>query len=184
MICRPGTRRHRGGGRGRERQLIAATDDPLTPIAVAPGGGSQFAERAREGESIACTVYFPLGTDVVNSDELTVRGERFSVIVNDWRSPCGPRRPGSAVHQGSGLMATDRVSTEPQGGAEVLKELAAPHINAMAEKDRRAGGRRRRGQAVHHRPRRGLSVGAGPSASQGRCADPRAAAAGLEVRAK
>jgi hypothetical protein len=79
--------RHRGGGRDEDGQLIAATDAALTAIAVAPGAGSEFAERAREGESTAYTVYFPTGTDVVNSDEMTVRGERFGLIVNDWRSP-------------------------------------------------------------------------------------------------
>lgn len=76
--------RHRGGGRDENGELIEATDAPLTAIAVAPRGGSESAERARDGETIACTVYFVPGTDVVNSDELTVRGERFGVIVNDW----------------------------------------------------------------------------------------------------
>lgn len=76
--------RHRGGGRDDNGQLIPPSDELMTPIAIAPGGGSQFIERSRDGESVACTVYFRLGTDVVNSDELTVRGERFPVIVNDW----------------------------------------------------------------------------------------------------
>lgn len=79
--------RHRGGGRDENGQLIPATDEPLTPIAIAPGAGSEYAERSREGESTAYTVYFQTGTDVVNSDEITVRGDRFGVIVNDWRSP-------------------------------------------------------------------------------------------------
>lgn len=79
--------RHRGGGRDENGQLVLPTDEPLTSRAVAPGGGTEHIERLREGETIACTVYFPPGTDVVNSDEMTVRGERFTVIVNDWRSP-------------------------------------------------------------------------------------------------
>lgn len=79
--------RHRGGGRDEDGQLISATDETLTAMAVAPGGGSESVERFRNGESVAVTVYFPLGTDVINSDELTVRGERFSIIVNGWRSP-------------------------------------------------------------------------------------------------
>lgn len=79
--------RHRGGGRDENGQLIPATNVSLTAFAVAPGGGSEFVERARDGESTAFAVYFDTGTDVVDSDELTVRGERFSVIVNDWRSP-------------------------------------------------------------------------------------------------
>lgn len=77
--------RHRGGGRDENGKLIPASDVPLTPIAVAPGGGSQFTEKSREGETVACTVYFRLGTDLINDDELTVRGERFPIIVNDWQ---------------------------------------------------------------------------------------------------
>lgn len=77
--------RHRGGGRDENGQLIAATNATLRAIAVAPGGGTQKVERLRDGETIACTVYFKIGTDIVNSDELTVRGERFRIIVNDWQ---------------------------------------------------------------------------------------------------
>ena len=77
--------RHRGGGRDENGQIISATATSLSAIAVAPGAGSQRLERGRDGEDIACTVYFPIGTDVVNSDELTVRGERFRIVVNDWR---------------------------------------------------------------------------------------------------
>lgn len=79
--------RHRGGGRDENGQLIPATEEPLLAIAVAPGGGSESVERARDSESTAYTVYFRTGTDLVNSDELTVRGDRFSIIVNEWRSP-------------------------------------------------------------------------------------------------
>lgn len=78
--------RHRGGGRDENGQLIPSVDAPLTAIEIAPGGGSMFVERAREGETIVFTVYLLPGTDLVNSDELTVRGQRFSIIVNDWRS--------------------------------------------------------------------------------------------------
>lgn len=77
--------RHRGAGRDENGQLTAEADDPLTTIAIAPGAGSHYAERSRNVESTAYTVYFTPGTDVVNSDELTVRGERFSIIVKDWR---------------------------------------------------------------------------------------------------
>ena len=76
--------RHRGGGRDENGQLTPETDAPLTTIAVAPGGGSEQASRGRNGEDVQCTVYFPRGTDIVNSDELTVRGERFTIVVNDW----------------------------------------------------------------------------------------------------
>lgn len=76
--------RHRGGGRDENGQLTPTSDVPLTPLAIAPGGGTQNAQRLREGETIACTVYFPGDTDIVNSDELTVRGDRYAIIVNDW----------------------------------------------------------------------------------------------------
>ncbi len=81
--------RHRGAARDENSQLTPATDTTLTAIAVAPGSGSQSGQghrqdRARSGEDIACTVYFDPGTDLINSDELTVRGKRFPIIVNDW----------------------------------------------------------------------------------------------------
>ena len=78
--------RHRGGGRDENGKLL--TEIPpvtLAAIAVAPGGGSDRQSLGRTGEDIACTVYFPLGTDLVNADELTVRGERFRIVVNDWQ---------------------------------------------------------------------------------------------------
>lgn len=78
--------RHRGAVRDENGKLTPATDESLTPIEIAPGGGTHNVDRLREGETIECTVYFMPGTDVVNSDELTVRGERFGVIVNDWLS--------------------------------------------------------------------------------------------------
>lgn len=77
--------RHRGGGRDENGQIIPATDTPLTATAVAPGAGSERLERQRTGEDIAFTVYLAVGTDLVNADELTVRGDRFRIIVNDWR---------------------------------------------------------------------------------------------------
>jgi len=79
--------RHRGGGRDENGQLTPVTDEPLTARAVAPGGGAETAARLRDGENIDVTVYFTPGTDIVNSDELTVRGQRYHIIVNDWRSP-------------------------------------------------------------------------------------------------
>ena len=89
--------RHRGGGRDENGELIAATPVALLAIAVAPGGGADRADRARSGEDVDCTVYFPMGTDIVNTDELTVRGKRFQIVVNDWK-----------------------IDTNPVGGMEVL----------------------------------------------------------------
>lgn len=78
--------RHRGGVRDENGQF-SAESSPVTlmAIAVAPGGGSDRAERTRTGEDIDCTVYFPKDTDIDNGDELTVRGKRFRVVVNDWQ---------------------------------------------------------------------------------------------------
>lgn len=78
--------RHRGGGRDARGQLVAAgTPTPLLAIGVAPRGGSTRVDRGRTGEDVACTVYFPFGTDIADGDELTVRGKRYRIIVNDWQ---------------------------------------------------------------------------------------------------
>jgi hypothetical protein len=77
--------RHRGRVRDENGQLTTGSQVTLMALAVAPGGGSDTGDEGRSGEQIACTVYFPTGTDVVDSDELTVRGKRFRIIVNDWR---------------------------------------------------------------------------------------------------
>lgn len=96
--------RHRGGDRDENDQIIpAAADETLTAIGVAPGGssgvpgGSIHLERGRTGEEVTYTVYFVPGTDLTNTDELTVRGERFRIFVNDWRSTT-PSLGGLEVH--------------------------------------------------------------------------------------
>lgn len=81
--------RHRGGGRDENGQLVDAVSSTLTAIGVAPGtyttaGQADRIERGRDGETVICTVYFRPGTDLTNDDELTVRGERYRIIVNDW----------------------------------------------------------------------------------------------------
>lgn len=83
--------RHRGGERD-ENGEFTAEDSPVTllALAVAPGAGSDESERSRTGESTACTVYFPAGTDVVNGDELTVRGKRFQIVVSTWQISSSP----------------------------------------------------------------------------------------------
>lgn len=81
--------RHRGGGRDENGRLVEAGDFPLTAIGVAPGaytlaGQAESIERGRDGETVTCAVYFRKGTDLTNADELTVRGERYRIVVNDW----------------------------------------------------------------------------------------------------
>lgn len=85
--------RHRGGGRDEDGKLIDTSQEssvPLTAIGVAPGWYPAVTSRerisdGRDGEDIGAVVYFPLGTDLVNSDELTVRGERYRIVVNEWQ---------------------------------------------------------------------------------------------------
>jgi hypothetical protein len=77
--------RHRGAVRDENGKLAADTPVTLLAFAVAPGGGSERGELSRSGEEIDCTVYLPVGTDITNSDELTVRGKRFQIIVNKWQ---------------------------------------------------------------------------------------------------
>lgn len=81
--------RHRGGGRDDNSQLIPASSTTLTAIGVAPSTSPGLISRdrisdGRNGEDIGAIVYFALGTDLVNSDELTVRGQRYRIIVNKW----------------------------------------------------------------------------------------------------
>lgn len=86
--------RHRGAARDENGKLITeASSVPLTAFCVAPGtggtsagtsGGSDRRERGRTGSDSACVVYFLGAADVVSDDELTVRGKRYQVTVNDW----------------------------------------------------------------------------------------------------
>lgn len=79
--------RHRGSGRDENGQLITATTETLEAFAVAPGAGHHLVQLGRDGEDIDATVYFTSYVDLINADELTVRGERYQIIVNEWRSP-------------------------------------------------------------------------------------------------
>lgn len=88
LVPRVPVTRHRGRVRD-ENGGFTAESSPvvLMAIGVAPGGGTDQTARERTGEDIACTVYFPPGTDVVNGDELTIRGQRFKIVVDDWQLP-------------------------------------------------------------------------------------------------
>ncbi|MCU7531883.1 hypothetical protein LRM64_10025 [Prescottella equi] len=59
----------------------------IRTLAVEPGLSEELAELGRDGERIEFTVYLRRRADVVNGDELLIRGDRYSVRVVDWRSP-------------------------------------------------------------------------------------------------
>lgn len=80
--------RHRGGGKDDNDNPVPWTDHPLEAVEVEPGEGSEYVQRARDGESIECVVYFRPAVDLTGRDELTVDGERYKVRVGQWR----PRR--------------------------------------------------------------------------------------------
>jgi hypothetical protein len=84
--------RHRGAGRDENGQLIPGSDEPLMAIGVAPGvypgpASERTISRGRNSTDLGAVVYFPPGTDLDDStDELTVRGERYQIVVNDWQA--------------------------------------------------------------------------------------------------
>jgi len=84
--------RHRGAGRDENGQIVPGDDAPLLALGVAPGiypapSSQRRVSRGREGEDIGAVVYFAPGTDLDDStDELTVRGERYQIVVNDWQT--------------------------------------------------------------------------------------------------
>ena len=76
--------RHRGGGWDEDGKLIPSTTTTLKARKVAPGASSRWTARDHEGLCVALTVYFTSHVDLVNTDELTVRGERYQIVVNQW----------------------------------------------------------------------------------------------------
>ena len=79
--------RHRGGFRDEDGKYVPGSDVSLEAFAIAPGGGVHLVQLARDGEDVDCVVYFTDFVDVTSADELTVRGQRFQIIVNEWRNP-------------------------------------------------------------------------------------------------
>ncbi|MGW5377443.1 hypothetical protein ACWESM_18555 [Nocardia sp. NPDC003999] len=95
--------RHRGGGYDDDGNPIPWVDHPLEADAVAPGPGSPYADRARDGETVARVVYFRPAVDLTERDELTVDGRRYRLEVDQWR----PRR-GRASRTGTVAICTAR----------------------------------------------------------------------------
>lgn len=76
--------RRRGSMRDEDGKITGASSQTFAAFAVAPGGGSDYAERAREGETVDYTVYFAQAVDIISSDELVVRGDLCTIVVNAW----------------------------------------------------------------------------------------------------
>ncbi|EFG75249.1 hypothetical protein HMPREF0591_4812 [Mycobacterium parascrofulaceum ATCC BAA-614] len=81
--------RHRGAFRDENGKWNPGSDDPLDAIAVAPGvypapQSQSRTSTGRRGEDLGAVVYFPLGTDLTDDDELTVRDTRYRIVVNVW----------------------------------------------------------------------------------------------------
>jgi len=79
--------RHRGGGRDEDGAWTTGEDVPLEATAIAPGGGGEYGARGRTGEQVSAVAFFVPPVDLTNDDELTVRGTRYRIVVNTWRSP-------------------------------------------------------------------------------------------------
>lgn len=79
--------RHRGGGFDSDGDPIVGSDVDLPANAVAPGATREYVARGRDGSNVAYSVFFVPAVDLVDGDELTVRGKRFAVQVEQWRSP-------------------------------------------------------------------------------------------------
>lgn len=79
--------RHRGGGYDDDGNPAPSANAPLTARAVAPGATEEYRDRGRNGQTVEFSVYFLPAVDLTGSDELTVRGDRFAVQVEQWVSP-------------------------------------------------------------------------------------------------
>jgi hypothetical protein len=89
--------RHRGGGFDDDDDPIPYVDAPLTAYAVAPGATAEYIARGRNGARIEYSVYFIPPVDLVDTDQMTVRGGRFDVQVEQWISPYVPSHAGTVA---------------------------------------------------------------------------------------
>lgn len=93
--------RHRGGGMDDNNNPVPWVDHPLEVRAVAPGATAEYIGRGRNGDRVEYSIFTTPAVDITNDDELTVRGRRFLVQVEDWRSPY-TSRTGTVVLCSSG----------------------------------------------------------------------------------
>ena len=77
--------RHRGSMRDDDDKVVAATDVVLGGAYVSPGGSTRSTDRSRsDGLRIAYTLYFTRPVDLIDDDQVTVRGERYRIVVSGW----------------------------------------------------------------------------------------------------
>ncbi|WP_433660791.1 hypothetical protein ACQPW1_00430 [Nocardia sp. CA-128927] len=79
--------RHRGGGTDGDGNPIPWVDTPLAALAIAPGATEDYKDRGRNGDRVEYSAYFYPAADIANADEVTVRGRRMAVQVEQWVSP-------------------------------------------------------------------------------------------------
>ncbi|WP_028477920.1 hypothetical protein [Nocardia sp. CNY236] len=93
--------RHRGGGYDSDGNQIPWDDTALAVWAVAPGTTAEYLDRGRDGDRVDYSIYHVPELDITNNDEVTVRGRRCRVQVEQWRSP-HTSRTGTVVLCSSG----------------------------------------------------------------------------------
>ncbi len=77
-----------GGGVDANQDPVPATwtASNLTARGVAPIRTERTEDVGRNGEILGYTLYFVPAIDIVDDDELTVRGDRCRIRVRQWRS--------------------------------------------------------------------------------------------------
>lgn len=93
-------RRLRSDGGWNEDGDPIVVDNPeltLTPIAIAPGATNEVDAVGRDGESVEFTVYLEHGSDVLDGDELEIRGRLYRARVRTWRPQWDPQFGGMEV---------------------------------------------------------------------------------------
>ncbi|MGX7727595.1 hypothetical protein [Rhodococcus sp. 5G237] len=75
----------------------------LVPLGIAPGATNEMDAVGRDGELVEFTVFLEHGADVIDGDELLIRGGSYRARVRTWRPQWDPSFGGIEV------VATSRV---------------------------------------------------------------------------
>lgn len=99
------TRLRTGGGwdENGDPIIVDTPELTLTPIAIAPGATNEMDAVGRDGEQVEFTVFLEHGSDVLDGDELVIRGRTFRARVRVWKPQWDPTFGGMEV------VATSRV---------------------------------------------------------------------------